>query len=104
MSATVSKLEGRSKAWGHNVVGNWIRLTIAGRGRARDQLGIHEVVHVLTVLAVLPGDALLNGPCRREVRDTAIPKNTEQEETIGDRKINSRWKKEKRERIEMIPG
>lgn len=43
------------------------------RGRARDKFGIHEVVHILTVLAILPGEALLYGPCGREVRDTAIP-------------------------------
>lgn len=72
MSGTVSKMEGRPKARGHSVVGNWIRVTLAGR--ARDQFGIHEVVHILTVLAVLPGDALLDGPCGREVRDAAIPR------------------------------
>lgn len=54
MSATVSKMEGRSKARGHRVVANWIRVNLTRWGRARDQFGIHEVVHVFTVLAVLP--------------------------------------------------
>lgn len=77
MSATVGKMEGRSKARGYSVVGNWIRMNLAGWGRARYQFGIHEVVHILTVLAVLPGEDLLNGPCGREVRDTAIPRKRE---------------------------
>lgn len=74
MSATVSKMEGRSKARGHSTVGNWIRMTLTRRGRARDQLSVHEVVHILTVLAALPREALLNGSCGREVRNTAIPR------------------------------
>ena len=90
MSATVSKMEGRSKARGHSVVGNCIRVNLAGRGGARDQLGIHEVVHVLTVLAVLPGEALLDGPCGGEVRDAAVPRKRGEEETIGERKL--RWR------------
>ncbi len=77
MSATVSKMQGRSKARGHSVVANWIRVNLTGWGRARDQLGIHEVVHILTVLAVLPGEALLDRPSGREVRDIAIPRKRE---------------------------
>lgn len=49
-------------------------MNLAGWVGARDEFGIHEVVHVLTVLAVLPGQALLDGPCGREVGDAAIPK------------------------------
>lgn len=66
------------------MVGNWIRVNLAGWGGARDQFGIHEVVHILTVLAVLPGEALLDGPCGREIGDTAIPRRREYEKTIGD--------------------
>lgn len=86
MSATVGEMEGRSKARGHGAVGDWIRMYVAGRGGAGHQLGIHEVVHILTVLAVLPGEALLNGPRGGQVRDTAIPRKREEEDIIGDRK------------------
>lgn len=75
MSAAVSEMEGRPEARGHDAVCHWIGVAIAGWGGARDQFGIHEVVHILTVLAVLPGEAFLNGPCGREVRDTAFPRN-----------------------------
>lgn len=94
MSATVSKMEGRSKDRGHSVVGNWVRVSIAGWGRARHQFGVHKVVHILTVLAVLPGEGLLNGPCGREVRDTAFPRE-ELEEAIGEEK--------RKRKAEMIP-
>lgn len=63
MSATVSKMERRSKPRDHGVFGNWDRVNLAGWVGARHQFGIHEVVHILTVLAVLPGQALLDGPC-----------------------------------------
>lgn len=63
MSATVSKMERRSKARDHGVFGNRDRVNLAGWVGARHQFGIHEVVHILTVLAVLPGQALLDGPC-----------------------------------------
>lgn len=77
MSATVCKMEGGSIAGGHSVANQWIRVTAARWGRARDQFCIHEVVHILAVLAVLPGEALLDGPCGGEVRDTAIPRKRE---------------------------
>lgn len=79
-------MQGRSVGRGRSVVGNWIRVDLAGR--ARDQFSIHEVVHVLAVLAVLPGEGLLDGSCGREVGDTAIPRAMESEQVIGDRKKN----------------
>ena len=70
-------MEGGSKAWGRRVVGEGVRVNIAGWGGAGDQFGVHEIVHVLAVLAVLPGEALLNGPRGGEVRDTALPTSEE---------------------------
>lgn len=61
------------------MVGNWVGVDLAGG--AGDQFSIHEVVHVFTVLAVLPGEGLLDGSCGREVGDTAIPKE-ESEQAI----------------------
>lgn len=77
MCAAVSKMEGRPKAGGHGAARDWIGVTLARWGRARDQFGVHEVVHILAVLAVLPREALLDGACGREVRDAAIPRQRE---------------------------
>lgn len=55
------------------MVADEVRVAITRGGRARDQLGIHEVVHILAVLAVLPGQPLLDGSCGREVGDSTIP-------------------------------
>lgn len=74
MSATVSKVQGRSKARDYSAVANGIRVSFNGWGGDRDQFGVHEVVHVLTVLTLLSRQALLDGPCGREVGDTAIPR------------------------------
>lgn len=53
MSATVSKVQGRSKARDYSAVANGIRVSFNGWGGDRDQFGVHEVVHVLTVLTLL---------------------------------------------------
>lgn len=83
-------MEGRSEARGYSVAGNWIRVTLPRWGRARHQFGIHEVVHILAVLAVLPREAFLDGPCGREVRDTAIPRKRKEKKKIIDRKRRER--------------
>lgn len=51
-----------SKARGHSAVGSWITVDLVSKVGARDQFGVHEVVHIFTVLAVLSGEALLDGP------------------------------------------
>lgn len=79
-------MEGRSKARDHSVVGNSIRVNLTRWGGARDQFSVHEIVHIFTVLAVLPGEALLNGPCGGEVGDAAIPGEREYKNTFGDTK------------------
>lgn len=73
MSATVCKVQGRPKARGYSAVANCLRVSFSGWGGDRDQFGVHEVVHVLTVLTLLSRQALLDGPCGREVGDAAIP-------------------------------
>ena len=87
-------MEGRSIAGGHSAAGNWDGVTLAGRGGARDQLGIHEVVHILAVLAVLPREALLDGPCGREVGDTAIPgkEGVRRKREDGGREEREEWR------------
>jgi len=78
----VSKMEGRSKARSYSAIGNWIRMTLSRWRRARNQFGVHEVVHILTVLAILPGEVLLDGPRGREVGDTAIPGKTQEKKKV----------------------
>lgn len=48
-------------------------MLLVRRGGARNQFVIHEVVHVFTVLPVLPGQPLLDGPRRGEVQNTPGP-------------------------------
>lgn len=79
MSAAVGEVESRPKARGHGVVADWIGMTLARWGGARNQLGVHEVVHIFTVLAVLPGEALLDGPRGGEVGNAAVPERQDHE-------------------------
>lgn len=73
MSAAVGDVEGGAEGGHTSVVAGWVGVDLAGRRGAGDQFGVHEVVHVLAVLAVLPSQRLLDGPCGGQVGDAAIP-------------------------------
>lgn len=81
VSAAVGDVEGGAEGRHAGVVAGWVGVDLAGRCGAGDQLGVHEVVHVLAVLAVLPGQRLLDGPCGGQVGDAAVP-GKESRETV----------------------
>lgn len=74
-SATISEVEGRAIAGGHLDVGNQIGMIITWWAGSRDQFGVHKVVHVLAVLAVMSRDSFLDGPCCGKVWEAAISAN-----------------------------
>lgn len=74
MSAAGGQVEGRAEGrHGRPVAGRIGVELAAGRRGPGDQLGVHEVVHVLAVLAVLPGHGLLDGPRGGQAGDAAVP-------------------------------
>lgn len=82
VSGAVGEVEGRPE---DGAVGDRVR----GRSGGGHQFGVHEIVHVLAVLAVLPGKNLLDGPRGREVRDTAIPRTRDMRLTSEEKQKKS---------------